>query len=85
MVKTTQSVGREEGGPHQTARLGIGTVEIGAIYGRLVWFKENSHHLSSWATNGRSRPQNPQVGNHIPFRILQLSYLLVSGGTKELT
>lgn len=69
MVKTMQSVGREEGGPHQIVRLGA--VEIGAIYGHLVWFKENSHHLSSWATNGYSWPQNPQVGTHIPFRTLQ--------------
>lgn len=42
-VKTMQSVGREEGGPRQIVRQG--EVEIGAIYGHLAWFKENSHHL----------------------------------------
>ena len=34
-AKTMQSVGREEGGPHHTVRLG--EVVIGATYGQLVW------------------------------------------------
>lgn len=84
MAKTVQPVGREEGGPPQSVRLG--ELVKGAVCGHIAWLKGKqpsfiklSQKWLSVTTTSSGRCSD------VTQNISVFMYLLVSGGMKELT